>query len=61
MKNETELLPCPFCGEKGRLYKISQYLYNAYCPGCDVGFSGGSKEEIVKRWNTRTGDLWNQN
>ena len=55
-----ELKPCPFCGEKARFYRITKYLYNAYCTGCDVGFSGGNKEEIIKKWNTRMGDLWNQ-
>ena len=62
----NKLLPCPFCGEKGRLYKISQYLYNAYCPRCNVGFycwarskgyslwlSRNWKEDAIEEWNNR--------
>ncbi|EQM95161.1 hypothetical protein OFAG_02257 [Oxalobacter formigenes HOxBLS] len=57
MGTKTELLPFPFCGERARLYRITQYIYNAYCPRCDASFSGGSKEDMIKKWNTRTGDL----
>ena len=53
----TELLPCPFCGEKAYM-QISQemetFVYYIICPHCDsAGLKSFDKEKAVKRWNTR--------
>lgn len=60
-----ELLPCPFCGlqindEDPRSYIHFQQrngLYQLCCleeaGGCTASVLGRSREEVVKRWNTR--------
>ena len=51
----TELLPCPFCGEKPALISPceSDHMWAISCSYCCMELASVSKEEAVKRWNTR--------
>lgn len=58
--NKTKLLNCPFCGGEGyetyyQKYTGGPHIYIITCDKCEVRFDGYklSKEEIIKRWNTR--------
>lgn len=57
--SETELLPCPFCGDKAG-YHVSGLKGYAYCTGCGVTTDGSYThrepdwaEEETRLWNTR--------
>ena len=55
----AELLPCPFCGGRAKLWKlIAWYDYDAIehrcgCKKCRI-FASGSKQRAIDLWNTRT-------
>ena len=58
--DESELLPCPFCGEQASLTNVRMSdqefrigCYNELCwrPGTDYY---SCKETLIKLWNTRT-------
>lgn len=51
-----KLLPCPFCGGKGRLYQRQNAasLWRVACENCDAGPSSDiGKDAAIKTWNTR--------
>lgn len=61
------ILPCPFCGQTPNtedcdfVYPINRKgtLYRAGCVeaagGCGAEVLGGSKDEALRKWNTRIG------
>jgi hypothetical protein len=55
-----ELKPCPFCGEKARLFEQhgvwSVWCVNEDCPATSVLVEGYSREEVVPAWNRRDSD-----
>lgn len=61
MENK-ELLPCPFCGERGETEKIQEDCYGVGCGSCDFQLMSGpvgigwhsSREDAISAWNTRT-------
>jgi hypothetical protein len=68
MTNQSELLPCPFCGGNARFFKFCTdkkrqiYRHRVDCANyenCRVQpmASGDTKSEAIKAWNTRA-DGW---
>ena len=58
LKNEPELLPCPFCGAYPRLVRKSDDEYDIWCDTPDCYLEEGAdwylpREEIIEQWNTR--------
>jgi len=57
--SEEELKPCPFCGGKAELFNylsnhLSKERFWIACIACTADVpSTESKEDILKRWNTR--------
>ena len=58
--NEPELKPCPFCGRTDLddvvVAEIPERHYIG-CPTCDFGFIRDTREEALKKWNTRLGGI----
>lgn len=57
---KIKLKPCPFCGEKPKLYDVPEHGYQiALCEcSCGSAFAGGkTTEEAAKNWNR----LWLNN
>jgi hypothetical protein len=60
MTNEpTELLPCPFCGEKEELYPGYRGMgggmpFGVDCIGCGIDFTPRKSQNAIRAWNTRT-------
>ena len=65
---EYTLLPCPFCGhqpfEDNLIDSVhpenhARTLWTVNCltteGGCDASMLGGSREEAIRKWNTRVG------
>src|SRR5690348_16503032 len=52
--SEPELMPCPFCGAQPVLSQ-NDFLWKINCPvgGCESGLHAFSRENAVKKWNTR--------
>lgn len=53
---KIKLKPCPFCGEKPKLYDVPEHGYQiALCEcSCGSAFAGGkTTEEAAKNWNRR--------
>lgn len=53
---DYKLKPCPFCGEKPKLYDVPENGYQiALCEcSCGSAFAGGkTTEEAAKNWNRR--------
>ena len=64
MSNDTELKPCPFCGGEVKLIDMTHDgVGNPYSIQCDtdwcLGHTGwyphNAKDELIEKWNTRTG------
>ena len=65
MKDETKLLPCPFCGGKVRIYpqKISSIMHYyiahtiPWVKPCSLNkpgvFRSNQKDHLILDWNTR--------
>ncbi len=50
-RNDTELLPCPFCGGNPTWQVGDEFVF---CENCGVQVDSGiSWEETKKMWNTR--------
>ena len=56
-QNESELLPCPFCGGEGqdrKNYENNTWIYSVRCKECDVTTDFyGSKKKAIAAWNRR--------
>lgn len=53
---KIKLKPCPFCGEKPKLYDVPEHGYQiALCEcSCGSAFAGGkTAEEAAEKWNRR--------
>jgi len=48
----TNLLPCPFCGEDEDLHAYNDEVLCGYC-GCRVGSMGKTVAINIDIWNTR--------
>ena len=50
---------CPFCGNDAKHIHINEYgkgigrVAELKCPKCGCTFRGGSREEVIGKWNTR--------
>lgn len=69
MKQEIDLLPCPFCGHdmnrqlelypEDTIYPVTKdySVWNLVCStldgGCDAEMLGGSPEKCFEKWNRR--------
>ena len=59
---ESQLKPCPFCGEKVKLYvSVNGKGYNASCSNTEcriliITETSDSPEEAIKVWNTRSAE-----
>lgn len=55
-KANDELKPCPFCGAEP-ITNFDELCrdFTIQCPCCNgvVLIAGGSKDEAIRRWNTR--------
>lgn len=61
-----KLKPCPLCGGKVKIAQYESIAYNAkgkariypyiaaYCADCGVTIEEQDREELVRKWNTRT-------
>lgn len=56
-KNETMLLPCPFCGSKNIIIKDSENGVDekVWCIGCQANIPRfkGRREDLIEAWNRR--------
>jgi transcription elongation factor Elf1 len=52
----TELLPCPICGNKEIYLEQTSKGYGAVCYKCGIGFveTNWTRDYVVKTWNKRT-------
>lgn len=49
----SELLPCPFCGEKARIDRY-EHFYRVLCTDCPASTEWlYSEQEAIDAWNTR--------
>ena len=54
---ETELKPCPFCGEKAHIYQDYTGYYVAQCDKCGIGtLLCGDEKTAKRRWDKRVKD-----
>jgi len=57
-----ELKPCPFCGKRPKIGSLDgdEQNWAIWCPVCNISFetgiNGNTKEELIKKWNTRKGE-----
>ena len=59
MNKDTELKPCPFCGEKARLHTIHTHAYYVQCDNVSCGivtWIHTTEEEAVEAWNKMVTD-----
>lgn len=56
--NDTELKPCPFCGNKGLIEDVQEYdnqmTYWIECDKCEIVMERQTKCLAYQDWNTRT-------
>ena len=56
MSKETKLKPCPFCGNKAKLYQ-NDNGFHVQCTMCANGtFPSDLKRTVVFKWNRRAND-----
>lgn len=49
------LLPCPFCGGAGRIYRSGVHWFAVVCEDCGLATRGVQpRERVIALWNTRT-------
>ena len=56
MSRKVHLKPCPICGEKAEIYKLSLGQYVIKCSSCPTDFGRlwfWNEEDAVTRWNNR--------
>jgi|688.fasta_scaffold814023_1 hypothetical protein len=53
MKNEIELLPCPFCGGQAKSYCSPVWKHEVRCEDCDIKFVRMSSDDAAEAWNRR--------
>lgn len=62
MNNQTELKPCPFCGNQPLLLEAdydSCMWWEITCKGCGLSTSHddiNDKKKLIEIWNKRIGD-----
>lgn len=54
MKNK--LKPCPFCGDKAKLFEDYSGLFTVQCEKCGIStLLKRNSEEVIADWNRRIG------
>ena len=50
---EEKLIPCPYCGGKGILYRVAGVKPHVQCKACGALMYGNTSTEAIAAWNRR--------